>query len=258
MDPRSKSVSVVVPTRNEAENIAKLVTEILANGDVIRQIVFVDGASTDGTRAVIDSIAGAVPIRFIEQERDKPGLAAAIMAGARAADGEFLLVMDADLSHPPQGIINLLGPLFADTADMVIGSRYVDGGSTPDWPLWRRSLSRAGAAIAYPLTHVHDSMSGFFGIRRSRLLDLAPPAVGFKIVFEAIIRGGAALRVREVPIVFRDRVRGRSKMSFGIALRFFIRWSIGLSRYVAQRLVGHREDRQVQAADNTDRGHANQ
>jgi hypothetical protein len=75
-------------------------------------------------------------------------------------------------------------------------------------------------------------MCGFFAIARSRLLDLAPPTVGFKIVFETIIRGGKDLRVREVPIAFRDRVRGRSKMSFGIALRFLFRWLIAVARRV--------------------------
>jgi dolichol-phosphate mannosyltransferase len=118
----------------------------------------------------------------------------------------------------------LVAPLFTGAADMVVGSRYVEGGSTPGWPLWRRIVSRAGAALAYPLTGVHDSMGGFFAIARSRLLELAPQTSGFKIVFEAIVRGGGTLRVREIPIAFRERLHGKSKMSFRIALRFFLRW----------------------------------
>ena len=117
-----------------------------------------------------------------------------------------------------------------DTADMVIGSRYVSGGSTPAWPVWRRILSRTGSALAYPLTRVHDSMSGFFAIRRSRLLDIAPPATGFKIAIETIVRGGPTFRVREIPISFRDRHRGKSKMSLGVALRFFFRWIVAVIR----------------------------
>ena len=85
---------------------------------------------------------------------------------------------------------------------MVVGSRYVEGGSTPGWPLWRRIVSRGGAALAYPLTGVHDSMGGFFAISRSRLLELAPQTSGFKIVFEAIVRGNGTLRVREIPSLF--------------------------------------------------------
>jgi len=118
----------------------------------------------------------------------------------------------------------LVTPLFAGTADLVVGSRYVKGGSTPGRPAWRRAVSRAGAALAHPLTGIHDSMCGFFAIGRSRLLELAPQTSGFKIVFEAKLRARGTLRVREIPIVFRQRVHGKSKMSFGVALRFFFRW----------------------------------
>jgi dolichol-phosphate mannosyltransferase len=128
------------------------------------------------------------------------------------------------LSHPPERINDLLAPLFSGRADMVIGSRYIKGGSTPDWPLWRRMLSRLGSALAYPLTGVHDSMCGFFAIGRSRLLELAPTTFGFKIAFEVIVRARRTLRVHEIPIAFRDRVHGRSKMSFGVALQFSLRW----------------------------------
>ena len=225
------SVSIIIPTFNEAENIAPLVSQIVATGVPIREILFVDGGSTDGTRDAIRSLAANHPIRLIEQERGAPGLAAAIMAGARAAQDDILLVMDADLSHPPERIRDLLAPLIAGTADMAIGSRYVPGGSTPGWPLWRRMLSRTASALAKPLTGVHDSMCGFFAISRSRLLAIAPPTSGFKIVFETIVRGGRDLRVREVPIAFGDRARGQSKMSFGIALRFLVRWLRAIFRY---------------------------
>jgi len=146
------------------------------------------------------------------------------MSGARAAQGEVLLVMDADLSHPPDRIKDLVAPLFADTADLVVGSRYVNGGATPGWPVWPRVVSLTGALLAYPLTGLHDSMCGFFAIGRSRLLELAPQTSGFKIVFETMVRARGALRVREIPIVFRERVHGKSKMSLGVALGFFLRW----------------------------------
>src|SRR5438552_16879491 len=145
------------------------------------------------------------------------------MSGARAAQGEILLVMYADLRHPADRIKDLVAPLFTGTADLVVGSRYVKGGSTPGWPVWRRVLSRTGALHAYPLTGLHDSMCGFFAIGRSRLLELAPHTSGFKIVFETVVRGGGMLRVQEIPIAFRDRARGKSKMSFSVALRFFLR-----------------------------------
>src|SRR5882724_4952057 len=228
---RASSVSIVIPTLNEEENIEPLISQITACAVPFLEILFVDDHSTDNTRGKIHDLAGTQPIRLIEQDGAKLGLAGAIMSGARAAQGEILLVMDADLSHPPDRINDLLAPLFTDAADLVVGSRYVRGGSTPGWPIWRRIVSRTGAALAYPLTGLYDSMCGFFAISRSRLLDLAPQTSGFKIVFETMVRAGGTLRVREIPIAFRDRVRGKSKMSFGVALQFFLRWSRAMLRH---------------------------
>src|SRR6266496_1380725 len=226
-------VSIIVPTLNEEQNILPLVSEITACAVPFREILFVDDHSTDATRDKIRALAGSQPIRLIEQDGAGPGLAAAIMSGARAAQGEILLVMDADLSHPADRIKDLVAPLFAGTADLVVGSRYVKGGSTPGWPAWRRAVSRAGAALAHPLTGLHDSMCGFFAIGRSRLLELAPQTSGFKIVFETMLRAHGTLRVREIPIVFRERVYGKSKMSFDVALGFFLRWL----RAIFERLI---------------------
>ena len=235
----SHSISIIVPTLNEEENIAPLVSQIIASAVPFREILFVDAGSTDATQDRIRALAGYCPIRLIQQEGAELGLARAIMLGARAAQGEILLVMDADLSHPPERMKDLLAPLFAGAADMVVGSRYVKGGSTPGWPLWRRILSRLGAALAYPLTGVHDSMCGFFAIARWRLLELAPPTSGFKIAFETMVHGGRTLRVHEIPIAFRDRVRGKSKMSFDVALRFFLRWLRAMVRHLVRWPRGH-------------------
>jgi len=231
---RASSVSIVIPTLNEEENIEPLISQITACAVPFLEILFVDDHSTDNTRGKIHDLARTQPIRLIEQDGAELGLAGAIMSGARTAQGEILLVMDADLSHPPERIKDLLAPLFADTADMVVGSRYVKGGSTPGWPLWRRIVSRAGAALAYPLTGVHDSMCGFFAIARWRLLEIGPHTSGFKIAFETIVHSGRSLRVCEIPIAFRDRVRGKSKMSFNVALRFFLRWSRAMFRHLAR------------------------
>src|SRR5438477_11540664 len=106
--------------------------------------------------------------------------------------------MDADLSHPPRQIGALLHPILMNEADLVIGSRYILGGATPGWPVWRRFLSRVASALAYPLTGVHDSMGGFFAIRRECLVRFAIQSAGFRIVFDTFACG-RALRVREVP-----------------------------------------------------------
>ena len=232
------SVSIIVPTLNEEENIVPLVSEITACTFPFREILFVDDHSTDATREKIRALVRQVPdqpIRLIEQDGAGLGLAGAIMSGARAARGEILLVMDADLSHPPDRIKDLVAPLLTSGADLVVGSRYVKGGSTQGWSVWRRAVSRAGAVLAYPLTGLHDSMCGFFAIGRSRLLELAPQTSGFKIVFETMVRARGTLRVREVPIVFRERVRGKSKMSFGVALRFFFRWLHAMFEHLVHR-----------------------
>src|SRR5213594_1207523 len=241
-DSFSNSISIIVPTLNEEENIGPLVSEITACAVPFREILFVDDHSSDATCDKIRALAESHPIRLIEQDGAGPGLATAIMSGARAARGEILLVMDADLSHPADRIKDLVAPLFAGTADLVVGSRYVKGGSTPGWPVWRRVVSRTGAVLAYPLTGLHDSMCGFFAIGRSRLLELAPETSGFKIVFETVVCARGTLRVREIPIAFRERMRGKSKMSLGIALRFFFHWSDAMFQHLL-RGVGHRQKR---------------
>lgn len=225
--------AVIVPTLNEADNIAPLVERIRQIETSPAEIVFVDDNSIDETRERIRAFAG--DIRLVARDEPTLGLAGAVIAGARAADTDLVVVMDADLSHPPEKIPELVRPILNGTADLVIGSRYVRGATTPGWPLWRKFMSRVAAGAAYPLTHVHDSMSGFFAIGRERLLELAPHAHGFKISFETIVYGRGRLRVLEVPIAFRDRARGTSKMSFRVALLFFARWISAVLRLLLRR-----------------------
>jgi dolichol-phosphate mannosyltransferase len=227
-------ISLVIPTLNEAENIEPLLARLAQCQPTLDEIIFVDDGSTDGTRERIRSLSANSPIRLIERETPSLGLSGAVIAGARSAAGDWLVVMDADLSHPPERIAELLQPLLEDRADIVIGSRYVEGGSTPGWPLWRRVLSRSAAGLAYPLTGVHDSMCGFFALPRELLLELTPAATGFKIAFEALVQGGKNLRVLEIPIAFRDRGRGVSKMSFGVALLFALRWTAAMTKRLSR------------------------
>jgi dolichol-phosphate mannosyltransferase len=227
-------ISLVIPTLNEAENIEPLLARLAQCRPTLDEIIFVDDGSTDGTRERIRSLSANSSVRLIERETPSLGLSGAVITGARAAAGDWLVVMDADLSHPPEKIAELLQPLLEDRADIVIGSRYVDGGSTPGWPLWRKVLSRSAAGLAYPLTGVHDSMCGFFALPRELLLELTPAATGFKIAFEALVQGGKNLRVLELPIVFRDRARGVSKMSFGVALLFAFRWLAAMTKTLSR------------------------
>lgn len=227
-------ISLVIPTLNEVENIEPLVARLAQSQPALDEIIFVDDGSTDGTCERIRSLTDHPCVRLIERENPSLGLSGAVLAGSRAASGDLLVVMDADLSHPPERIAELLRPLLEERADIVIGSRYTRGGSTPGWPLWRKALSRSAAALAYPLTGVHDSMSGFFALPRKLLLELTPTATGFKIAFEALVQGGKNLRVLEIPIAFRDRARGVSKMTLGVAVLFAFRWLAALTKTVSR------------------------
>lgn len=232
-------ISIVVPTLNEAENVGPLVQRMMECDPSPDEIVFVDDGSTDGTRDRVRALMAGAPVRLVERNAPTLGLSGAVIAGAQAARGDILVVMDADLSHPPEMISALVQPARDGAADLVIGSRYIGGGSTPGWPMWRRMMSRIAAGAAYPLTAVHDSMGGFFAIERERLLELTPVATGFKIAFETIVHGRPkGLRVLEIPIVFRDRARGISKMNFRVALLFFIRWLAAVSRVLFRRRDG--------------------
>ncbi len=235
MDRETGSISIIVPTLNEVENVELLLRGIAASGITAREILFVDDGSTDGTIERLEQMAAEFPLKILQRENPTLGLSGAVLAAAKVAAGELLVVMDADLSHPPSHIPHLVRPLLDGKCDMVIGSRYVAGGTTPGWPLWRKIMSRLASAVAYPLTRVHDSMCGFFAIPTLLLLQLAPTATGFKIAFEVIVHGGKNFRVVEIPIAFRDRARGSSKMSLRVASIFFLRWTAALVRRESSR-----------------------
>ena len=139
----------------------------------------------------------------------KLGLASAVVAGFAAAKGDVLLVMDADLSHPPDVAPRLVDAI-ANGADLAVGSRYVAGGGTKDWPFRRRVVSRIACLMGNVLVPVRDSTSGFFAIRRTVIEGRKLNPIGFKIGFEVMARGRYKKAV-EVPYVFRDRELGKSK-----------------------------------------------
>ncbi len=199
--------TVVVPTFNEAENLPVLVRRIInAVPDV--EVLVVDDASADGTAAVARDLAHSFPVRVVER-RGERGLSTAVLRGFAESRTDVVAVLDADLSHPPEMLPELLRAL-EEGADVAVGSRYVPGGDIDHWPLVRRLTSRAGTLLARPLTSVRDPMAGCFCLRRSLLrgVDLKPR--GFKILLEILARVRPA-RVVEVPIHFEDRAAGASK-----------------------------------------------
>lgn len=220
----SRRISVIIPTLNEAENIEAIITRVLAvTTSVDVEIIVVDDNSKDGTQQKVQALAQTSPVRLLERKNPEHGLTGAVLAGARAASSEVVVVMDADLSHPPERILDLSTPIVEGHLDMVIGSRYAPGGTTPGWPATRRWMSRAASALAWPLTDVHDALGGFFAVRRALLTEIPPDAAGFKIALELLARGGDDLRVSEVPIVFVDRAYGQSKMGSKVILTYLKR-----------------------------------
>jgi len=179
------------------------------------EILIIDDGSTDGTRERVKNYRGKLDVRLICRDSVR-GLASAVIVGAREASHDYIIVMDADLSHPPEMIPSLIGPLLDGTHDMVIGSRYVKGGNTPDWPAVRRLGSRLASIPAQILTSTRDPLSGFFSVDRQYLRNLDENMEGFKIGLEIIARSKGSLRILEVPISFKDRFNGYSKMNFHV------------------------------------------
>ena len=201
--------SVIVPTYNEAGSLPQLVQRL---GAALRgrdwELVVVDDGSPDGTADLAEAMAPAQPVRVVRRAA-KAGLASAVVAGFADARGDTLVVMDADLSHPPEIVPQLLAALDSG-ADLAIGSRYVSGGGALDWPMSRRVVSRVACIMGNVLVPVRDSTSGFFAMRRTVVDGVKLNPIGFKIGFEVMARGRYAKAV-EVPYVFRDRELGKSK-----------------------------------------------
>ncbi len=189
------------------------------------RILIVDDNSPDGTGAIADSLAGELDVVEVLHRPGKDGLGQAYLAGfahALAAGAELVIEMDADFSHDPRYLPALIAA--ADHADLVLGSRYVDGGGVRDWGLMRRLISRGGGIYARLIlgVDVRDLTGGFKCIRREVLeaIDLATVrAEGYVFQIEVTYRALlAGFTVREIPIVFADRTAGKSKMSSRIAL----------------------------------------
>jgi dolichol-phosphate mannosyltransferase len=240
-------VWVVIPTYNEAANVEGLVLAALAElertapGD--HHILIVDDNSPDGTGRIADQLAERNPAVEVLHRPAKTGLGHAYLAGfarALAARAEFVIEMDADFSHDPRYLGDLLEA--AKSADIVLGSRYVAGGGIEDWGLLRRLISHAGCIYARAILRlqVHDLTGGYKCIRRQVLETIGLESVraeGYvfqvEVTYRALLAG---FRVAEVPIVFRDRSVGSSKMSAAIALEAM--WAVPLLRRSATAAVG--------------------
>ena len=212
------SVSIVVPTYQEAPNLRALLSRIattMSSCNSRYEVIIVDDNSRDGTDEVVETLCGEnYPVRLITRT-DERGLSSAVIRGFEESKGEVLICMDADLSHQPEAIPQLLECFGDPEVDFALGSRYVPGGSTDDkWGLARWLNSKLATLLARPFTHVKDPMSGFFAIRRSVFSEAAAlNPVGYKIALELIVKCKCR-KVQEIPIHFVTRQFGQSKLNF--------------------------------------------
>lgn len=228
MPSGSTGVTVLVPTRDERDNVLPLTERLQALGrEVPLAVLFVDD-SDDDTPAVISAIASRASLRVgvihREPNRRDGGLGGAVLAGIRAARSEWICVMDADLQHPPELLGALLEEARRSKADVVVASRYCPGGDVGEFSAPRAALSRSSGLLAHAmfprrLRNVSDPLSGFFLIRRAAVDPAELRPRGFKILLEILVRSGP-LRTSEVPFRFGERHAGESKASVPEGLRY--------------------------------------
>ena len=234
--PGSAEAWVILPTYNEAENLERIVRAVLAQLPDLGRVLVVDDNSPDGTGEIADRLASSEESISVLHRDEKEGLGPAYLAGfhvALDAGAQRIIEMDADFSHDPSYLPKLIGA--ADQFDLVIGSRYVPGGGVTDWGPMRRFISRGGStyarfALGLP---IHDLTGGFKCFRREVLeainLDTIE-ARGYAFQVETTYRAiRAGFRVAEIPIVFRDRADGTSKMSRSIVAEAM--WRVPAMRF---------------------------
>ncbi len=221
-----RQLSVVVPTFNERENVTALYHKLEATlAGVAWEVVFVDDNSPDGTWDVVRKLAERdIRVRCLRRI-GRRGLSGACIEGILASSAPFAAVMDADLQHDETQLPKMLSLLQSGAAELVVGSRYIDGGSADGLDRGRHGVSMAATVVAKRLLGIGiaDPMSGFFMIRRDRFEQLAPSLSiqGFKILLDIIATARGTLRTVEVPFVFGSRQHGESKLDSMVALDFF-------------------------------------
>ena len=216
-------LSVVSPTYNEAHNVGSLIEQIeSALSGIDYEIIIVDDNSPDSTWAIVEEIAKKNLRVRILRRMENPGLGPAVVEGFMYAAGDAVACIDADLQHDPRILPRMLDAI-ANGTEVVVGSRYAEGGSTGDWDIIRRLESWAATKIAQVLLGVKlkDPMSGYFLMRRRDFIRIQSQlnTKGFKILLE-IMTKLQPTRVVEVPYTFRKRLAGESKLTGRIVLQY--------------------------------------
>jgi dolichol-phosphate mannosyltransferase len=225
----SKSLSVIVPTYNESKNIIGILDSLrkhLLPIGIDTEIIVVDDNSPDGTGNIVEEYAknskeeNAQSVQIIHRKTER-GLSSAILAGIKYAKGDSVVVMDSDFSHPPQTIPKMIEELQKSECDIVVASRYVNGGSVKGWPFKRKIISKGATKIArHGLgIKIKDPMSGFFAFKRSIINNIKFDAIGYKILLEILVKA-RGIKVKEIPYEFINRKEGSSKLDTSVSIDY--------------------------------------
>ncbi len=219
-------LSIIIPTYNERQNLPILIEKInnSINNSIKYEIVVVDDNSPDKTWEVaLEYSKKGYPVKLILRPR-KMGLSSAIIEGFHKSSGEYIVVIDADLQHPPEVIPILYNEAKKHGADIVIASRYIKGGGVEGWSLIRKIISKGAsllAKIALPqVRKISDPMSGFFLVKRDVIEGLELKPKSWKVLLEILVKGKYS-KVIEVPYIFRSRIHGESKLRLKDMISYF-------------------------------------
>ena len=234
------SASIILPTYNERENISVLIpqlSKILKDNNIEYEIIVVDDNSPDKTWAKAQELSRDYPVRVFVRKKER-GLSSAIIYGARRARYENIVVMDADLQHPPVYVPDIIRRLEKE-CELVVASRYMEGGGVSGWSMFRLFESKValwiGKILLPPLRKTSDPMSGFFGVKKKYLLNPRIKPRGFKLLVEVLVKN-PGIKICDVPYVFRSRLKGESKLGIRTILDYIIQVIEGALYYIKQKL----------------------
>lgn len=241
--PARYELAVIVPTFNEADNVERIVDSLdVALAGIRSEIIFVDDWSQDGTAARIEQIARDRSDVRVLRRFGRNGLASAVIEGMMATMAPIVAVIDGDGQHDERLLPRLYSLVRGGAADVAIGSRYCQNGSTGDWSSFRLKCSQAATRLSRLVLQspVTDPMSGFFAVRRDKVEALLPrlSGRGFKILFDLLTSSPEPLHAIELPFEFRTRIAGESKLGTGVVLDYAVTIADRLiRRFAPPRLV---------------------
>lgn len=227
-DPNNRyDLSIIIPTFKEEENVVPMVRaidRICKDSGIDCEIIVVDDSSPDRTAELVRDLQSKMPNLSLIVRTQNPGLSPSIYDGIRHARAPIVQCIDCDFSHPPEKIPDFYYYLHELDYDMVLGSRYVEGGRVQNWSIHRELLSHGAALLGRILIpSVRDSGSGFFAINTRILENVRLTPRGFRMGFE-ILGKSRWERVMEIPITFKDREHGASKLRWRIIIQYLIQW----------------------------------